>query len=152
MRLAEAHVPTPEVIAYATYPAGAVFRRSDVATREVAGGKDLGDVLARTDDGVARSTALGATAELLRALEHAGARHPDLNVTNVLIVATDGLPPRALVLDVDRVVFGERGDARIGAANVRRLLRSARKLRANGRIVVSDDELSRLVVAAGHDP
>jgi hypothetical protein len=151
LRLAEAHVPTPEVIAYATYPAGAVFRRSDVATREVVGAKDLADVLARTDDGEARSTALDATAELLRALERAGARHPDLNVTNVLIVATDGVPARALVLDVDRVVFGARGDARIGAANVRRLLRSARKLRSNGRITVSDDELSRLATVAGHN-
>jgi len=151
LRLAEAHVPTPEVIAYATYPAGAVFRRSDVATREVAGGKDLADVLARADDGEARSTALVATADLLRALERAGARHPDLNVTNVLIVVTDGSATRALVLDVDRVVFGQRGDARIGAANVRRLLRSARKLRSNGRITVSEDELSRLATAAGHD-
>jgi 3-deoxy-D-manno-octulosonic acid kinase len=151
LRLAEAHVPTPEVIAYATYPAGAVFRRSDVATREVAGGKDLADVLASADDGEARSTALVATAGLLRALARAGARHPDLNVTNVLIVVTDGSATRALVLDVDRVVFGERGDARIGAANVRRLLRSARKLRSNGRITVSEDELSRLATAAGHD-
>ena len=150
LRLAEAHVPTPEVIAYATYPAGAMFRRSDVATREVVGGKDLGDVLARGGDGEARTKALGATAELLRALERAGARHPDLNVTNVLIVATDGLPPRALVLDVDRVVFGERGDGRIGAANVRRLLRSANNLRANGRITISDEELSRLAADAGH--
>src|SRR5215831_6115758 len=151
LRLAEAHVPTPEVIAYATYPAGAVFRRSDVATREVVGGKDLADVLARADDEEARSTALGATAELLRTLERAGVRHPDLNVTNVLIVATDGLPTRALVLDVDRVVFGHCGDARIGAANVRRLLRSARKLRSNGRITVSDAELSRLATTAGHN-
>jgi len=151
LRLAEAQVPTPEVIAYATYPAGAMFRRSDVATREVVGGTDLGDVLARAGDGAARSAALGATAELLRALERAGARHPDLNVTNVLIVAADGLPARALVLDVDRVVFGERGDARIGAANVRRLLRSARKLRSNGRITVSDEELSGLAAAAGRD-
>jgi lipopolysaccharide kinase (Kdo/WaaP) family protein len=151
LRLAEAHVPTPEVIAYATYPAAAMFRRSDVATREVVGGSDLADVLARGDDGEARSAALGATAELLRALERAGARHPDLNVTNVLIVDTDGLPARALVLDVDRVVFGERGDARVGAANVRRLLRSARKLRANGRIRIGDDELTRLAAAAGHD-
>lgn len=151
LRLAESHVATPEVIAYATYPAGAVFRRSDVATREVVGGRDLADVLSRVDDAESRSTALVATAELLRALERAGARHPDLNVTNVLIVATDGSPARALVLDVDRVVFGDHGDARIGAANVRRLLRSARKLRSNGRITVGDDELSRLATAAGHD-
>ena len=69
----------------------------------------------------------------------------------VLIVATDGWPARALVLDVDRVVFGEPGDARIGAANVRRLLRSARKLRSSGWITASEDELSRLAAAAGHE-
>lgn len=150
LRLTDAGVPTPEVIAYATYPAGGVFQRSDVATREVVGGRDLAHVLAMSDDSEARAGALEATAELLRALERAGARHPDLNVTNVLIVAADGGPARALVLDVDRAVFGTPGDSGIGDANVRRLLRSARKLRSNGRITVSDAELSRLAAAAGH--
>ena len=150
LRLADAGVPTPEVIAYATYPAGGVFQRSDVATREVVGGSDLAHVLAVPDDGEARAAALAATAGLLRALERAGARHPDLNVTNVLIVAIDGGPARALVLDVDRVVFGNPGDTGIGDANVRRLVRSARKLRSNGRITVSDAELSQLAAAAGH--
>src|SRR6476646_5035619 len=150
LRLADAGVPTPEVIAYATYPAGAVLQRSDVATREVVGGNDLAHVLAIPDSDEVRATALEATAGLLRSLEHAGARHPDLNVTNVLIVAADGGPARALVLDVDRVVFGKPGDARIGDANVRRLVRSARKLRSNGRIAVTDAELSHLAAAAGH--
>ena len=150
LRLAEAGVPTPEVVAYATYPAGGVFQRSDVATREVVGGHDLARVLGVPDDGEARVAALGATAGLLRSLERAGARHPDLNVTNVLVVACDGGPARALVLDVDRVVFGKPGDTRIGDANVRRLLRSARKLRSHGRITVSDAELSHLAAAAGH--
>jgi 3-deoxy-D-manno-octulosonic acid kinase len=149
LRLADAGVPTPEVIAYTTYPAGGVFQRSDVATREVVGGSDLAHVLA-TAGADARVAALEATAQLLRALERAGARHPDLNVTNVLIVAADGEPARALVLDVDRVVFGNPGDTGIGDANVRRLVRSARKLRSNGRITVSEAELSHLATAAGH--
>lgn len=149
LRLADAGVPTPEVIAYATYPAGGVFQRSDVATREVVG-NDLARVLAIPDSDEVRATALEATAGLLRSLERAGARHPDLNVTNVLIVAAGGGPARALVLDVDRVVFGKPSDARIGDANVRRLLRSARKLRSNGRITVTDAELSHLAAAAGH--
>ena len=150
LRLAGAGVPTPEVIAYATYPAGSVFQRSDVATREVVGGRDLAHVLAVPDDAAARASALDATAELLLALERAGARHPDLNVTNVLIVPADGGSARALVLDVDRVVFGTPGDGAAGDANVRRLLRSARKLRSNGRITVTDAELSGLAAAAGH--
>ena len=64
-----------EVIAYATYPAGGVFQRSDVATR-VVGGNDLARVLAIPDSDEVRATALEATAGLLRSLERAGARTP----------------------------------------------------------------------------
>lgn len=149
LRLAGAGVPTPEVIAYATYRAGAVFRRSDVATREVVGGRNLGEVLGSAAAAGDRSAALSATAALLRSLASAGARHPDLNVGNVLIVAADGGSCHALVLDVDRVVFGAPGDLRLAAVNVRRLVRSARKLRALGRLAIADEELSALAIAAG---
>jgi 3-deoxy-D-manno-octulosonic acid kinase len=150
LRLAETGVPTPEVIAYATYRAGAVFRRSDVATREVVGGKNLVDLLAVTPAGDGRQPVFAATADLLRALERAGARHPDLNLANVLVVAGPDATYRAYVLDVDRVVFGQPGDPRVGAANVRRLVRSARKLAASGRIAITDDEMERLAAQAGH--
>ena len=50
----------------------------------------------------------------------------------------------------DRVMFGTPGDRAIGAANFRRLLRSAQKLRAQRRIAVTDAELSALAAAAGH--
>ena len=148
LRLAAAGVPTPEIIAYATYPAGAVFRTSDVATREVVGGKDLAELLAPGAPADRRSAALAATTELLRALERAGARHPDLNVRNVLIVEVPDGACLAFVLDVDRIVFGDARDARIGAANVRRLARSARKLRSHGQIAISDDELRGLASPA----
>ena len=58
LRLTGAGVATPEVIAYATYRAGAVFRRSDVATREIVGGRNLGEVLASSGPGSDRSAAL----------------------------------------------------------------------------------------------
>ena len=148
LRLAAASVPTPEIIAYATYPAGGVFRRSDVATREIVGGRDLADALAPTGPAGRRIAALAATRALLDALHQAGARHPDLNVRNILIVERDGGDHRAFVLDVDRVVFGTPGDPRIAAANVRRLVRSARKLRSAGRITVTDDELAQLALSA----
>lgn len=150
LRLAATGVATPQVIAYATYPAGAVFRRSDVATREVVGGHDLSAALAVRKRPVDLTAMLHATADLLRALESAGARHPDLNVGNVLIVTDAGGAPRALVLDVDRVEFGKPGDRAVGAANLRRLLRSARKLRSHERIAVTDAELTALATAAGH--
>lgn len=150
LRLAEAGVETPEVIAYATYPAGSVFRRSDVATREIIGGRDLAAVLAAPNVTPDLPAVLDATARLLRALESAGARHPDLNIMNVLIVGEPGGVRRAVVLDVDRVAFGRPGDPTIGAANLRRLLRSAHKLRARATIAVSDADLSRLAKSAGH--
>lgn len=144
VRLAEAGVATPEVIAYAMYPAGRLLVRCDVATREVADGVDLGDLLATSQTPSDLAAVLEATAALLCALVEAGARHPDLNVANVLIVTKPDGSRHAFVLDVDRVKFGKPGDPSIGAANLRRLLRSARKQRARGTISVSDADLARL--------
>ena len=151
LRLADAGVATPQVIAYATYPAGGPFRRSDVATREVIGGRDLTHVLATGKRAPNITTVLEGTGALLQALQRTGARHPDLNIANVLIVHDDTCGHRAMVLAVDRITFGVPNDRRVGAANLQRLLRSARKLRAQGRISVSDAELSALATAAGHD-
>ena len=150
LRLTASGVATPEVIAYAVYDAGGPFRRSDVATREVAGGRDLAAVLGASSTADEIAVAFEATAGLLRALERAGAHHPDLNATNVLLARTGRADPGALVLDVDRVAFGAAGDARIGAANFQRLVRSLRKLRHLGRIHVSDADVSALATAAGH--
>ncbi len=96
----------------------------------------------------ARASVWTATAELLHALERAGARHPDLNVGNVLIVENGDGSRRALVLDVDRMVFGRANDRRIGAANIARLVRSLRKLRSQRRLTVTDDEMEKLAVLA----
>lgn len=150
LRLSDAGIATPQVIAYATYPAGGPFRRSDVATREIVGGRDLGAVLAAPSPAPDVAAVLDATAALLRALERAGARHPDLNVKNVLIVDEPDGARRAVVLDVDRVTFGQMNDPSVGAANLRRLLHSARKLRSRGAIAVSDADLARLATLSGH--
>jgi RIO-like serine/threonine protein kinase len=108
IRLRQAGVPTPEVIAYATYAVLPGVRRADVVTREVAG-REL--------------VSVGEADGLLAALSRAGAVHPDLNMRNVLVDGTT-----AYVLDVDRVYFLSPGDPRITEKNSARLLRSARKL------------------------
>lgn len=124
LRLEEAGVATPEVIAYAVYPAGPLLARSDVATREVEGAEDLGGLLARTAPGdEARTRAYDAVAALVATLARAGARHHDLNAKNVLLA---GDATRALVLDVDRVTFGDAPRAALDA-NLARLVRSLRK-------------------------
>lgn len=143
-RLAEAGVPTPDVVAIAVYAAGA-FRRSDTVTREVAPARDLAAALVAGDHDE-RATALAATARLVAALSAAGARHHDLNVKNVLLEErAEGM--RALVLDVDRVTF-ETPAAVAVERNLARLLRSARKWRDRYGARVSDGELAALSAAA----
>jgi hypothetical protein len=93
-----------------------------------------------------RHAAWEATRTLLAAMHAAGVRHHDLNVKNVLLAPTAaGLV--ALVLDVDRVEFGRAGDERLRAANVARLLRSARKWRDERGASFDERELAPLAAA-----
>ncbi len=72
--LAAAGVPTPEVIAYATYPAWlGALRRADVATREIVGGRDLTSALAKASRPRDVSAVIARPVTLLRALRSAGA-------------------------------------------------------------------------------
>lgn len=127
LRLAGAGVPTPEVVAYAVYPATWPFARADVVTRRLRG-SDFPDAWRAAPDASARRAMIDALAVLLRQLQRAGALHPDLNLKNVLLVVSDD-EPTAFVLDVDRVAFGEPETRDIGRRNLERLLRSSRKWR-----------------------
>ena len=125
LRLRDAGVATPPVIAIVRYAAGGPFERSDVATEEVADAIDLARIL--LDDGADHEAAAEATGALLAALARAGARHEDLNIRNVLIQRT-GTSVQAHLLDVDRVVFGD-SPAAAAHRNRLRFERSARKPR-----------------------
>jgi tRNA A-37 threonylcarbamoyl transferase component Bud32 len=87
LRLRASGVSTPEVVAYVSYPKNWILRRSDVATREIVNGHDLSVALTRVTDHAHRVMVLDAVVKLLRALTHAGAHHPDLNLKNVLLTA-----------------------------------------------------------------
>jgi hypothetical protein len=139
------HVPTPRMLGYVLYPAGP-FRRVDVMTREVAPSVDLSSAL-MSRDAPARANALAASAALVRSLSDAGARHRDLNIKNILLHEPPSGRVEALVLDVDRVTFGlDPSDAL--AANLTRLLRSARKWRTERGAQVTADELEAFTVLA----
>jgi hypothetical protein len=127
LRLTRLGVPTPEVLAYATYHAGPMLRRADVMTRLVPDARDLADRLAG-DEGIEQSKPLfNAVALLIARLGIACARHPDLNLKNVLVREDENGNLEALVLDVDRVWFDREGSDRATRANLRRFVRSARK-------------------------
>lgn len=147
-RLRLAGVPTPEVVAVLTYPAGGILRRADVATRYV-DGADLAAVFADPRNDAQRRPILDAVARLLTQLATAGAQHPDLNLKNILVASTvDGYA--AHVLDVDRVHFHLPGDPLVARANLDRLLRSMRQWRERGGRrpdALPDADLSYLTLA-----
>jgi hypothetical protein len=141
LRLRDAGVHTPEIVAYATYPAGVGLKRSDVVTREITGGKDLAFVLIGSPSAAVKRAAFDATAVLVATLCAAGARHPDLNLKNILLTSRAG-EMTAFVLDVDRVSFGRAGAGTITEANLRRLERSARKWKQLYGADVTDEDLN----------
>ena len=146
MRLAALGVPTPTVLIYGLEPVGLAFRRADVVTREVEGAHDLSVYMSVSITTAEREAAWSATRRLLAEMHEAGVRHHDLNVKNVLLApSVGGLV--AHVLDVDRVEFGRGGDPRLRAANVRRLLRSARKWRDQRGATFDERELAELAAA-----
>jgi len=135
-------IPTPVILAYATYPAAAGFWRADVMTRYVAPSADLAAVLL-SNDGAMRADAWEATALLVREMSAAGIRHHDLNAKNILLDLRNDGPSVAMLLDVDRVVFDEApGRARDG--NLSRLFRSFRKWRSLYGARVEESEIDAL--------
>jgi hypothetical protein len=144
LRLAEEGIPTPEILAYAVYPAGPLLRRSDVASVEIEGGQDLAAFLGRSN-AAEREVGWRATLELLEKLAEAGVRHQDLNLKNVLLQRTaEGLT--AYLLDVDRVAFRTPNNPEVREKNLRRLERSLRKWRDERGLSVTDRDLAALTL------
>lgn len=140
LRLAAAGIPTPEVIAYAIYPVGGLFARSDVMTRRLPEGDDVPAAWKKAANSD-RSSILSAMARLVAALAGAGAWHADLNLKNIYI-AGRGADLTAYLLDVDRVDFP--GGSDVAGRNFTRLARSARKWRTRWGLDFDEDSLARL--------
>ncbi|MEP7086090.1 MAG: lipopolysaccharide kinase InaA family protein [Gemmatimonadota bacterium] len=134
-------VATPEIVAYATYPAGAMFRRADVVTREVPRSRDLAAALGALSRSDSKHSLIAATGKLLASLSIAGARHPDLNIKNILIADNNYGGVEAYALDVDRVWFDTPGKQSILEANLRRLSRSAVKWRRMQGLPIEEADL-----------
>ncbi len=149
LRLRISGIPTPEVVAFVTYRAGPLFRRSDVATSEIKDGHDLAVVLREMPAGEHRDACLIAAGHLIGSLNAIGAHHPDLNIRNILITWDGDHGAKAHVLDVDRIRFHVPDDPMVARANVDRLERSLRKLGATGSIEVSGDDIATMRAAAG---
>jgi 3-deoxy-D-manno-octulosonic acid kinase len=148
LRLTREGIATPEVVAYGTYPVAPLLRRADVATREVPDGLDLAATLERESDAESVRDAVRVVAKLFARMASAGARHPDLNVRNVLIARDANGSREAWLLDVDRVWFDAPRHPRVREANLRRFARSARKLREREGLPLGEGEMALLAALA----
>lgn len=140
-RLRAAGVPTPDVLAYATYSVVGPFCRADVVTGFV-DGRDFPQVW-RSSGPEGRPALVAAVGHLLRLMADAGATHADLNAKNILIAGADG---RAWILDVDRV---ELGNGAAAPRNLERLARSLAKWRRVHGLDFSADDWAMVASAAG---
>jgi hypothetical protein len=134
-------VSTPEIVAYATYPAGSMTRRADVVSRQVPRSRDLATALGALSGTDSKRTMLEATAKLLASMSLAGARHPDLNIKNVLVADNDFGGVEGFVLDVDRVWLDKAGATTVLEANLRRFSRSALKWRRLQMLPIQEADL-----------
>jgi len=121
--LSQANIPTPRVVAAATYPSGLV-RRHDLVSQRIPG-RPLVDTLRAGPEQDAGRRALDATSILIDRMAAAGARHIDLNAHNLLF--DDGGKPPLWVLDLDGMRL-DQSPEQARAAMWSRLLRSLAKL------------------------
>ncbi len=147
LKLERNGVATPRVIAYATYPDGPLTRRADVLTAEVAGARDLAEEIMAAEGQALDENLIMAVAALVASLTIAGARHPDLNIKNILVTRYDGGAVHAQVIDVDRVWFDQPGRALVTERNLRRLTRSFHKWRRLHGLQIDDFDIQSIADA-----
>ncbi len=106
-----------------------------VATRYVLGARSLWEWATGTANQWNRGAVWRSVGRAIRQLHDAGARHPDLNLRNVLL-SSDGDTPAVWLVDFDRpwLAGGRRPQA-----DLLRLERSARKLDPRGQWVTKAD-------------
>lgn len=147
LRLERNGVDTPRVIAYATYPDTALTRRADVLTAEVPGARDLAAEIMAAEGRALDEDLIATVAALLASMTIAGARHPDLNIKNILVSRYEGGAVHAQVIDVDRVWFDQPGSPQVTKRNLRRLTRSLHKWRRLHGLQVDDFDIQSIADA-----
>lgn len=126
-----AGVVAPEVLAAVVEPFdGAVFGvpyRGLLVTRGLEQRRTFGEALVSASSADQRLRWLAVAVAAVRQLHACGVRHPDLNVTNLLV--GDSLDQRVAVIDFDRAVAGTSPVGWLGRRMAhRRLSRSVGKL------------------------
>lgn len=142
--LALAHsrgVPVPEVIGASSIRAGAFWHRGRIVTRLIPGSRTLPVFISNNrNDGRIVTEVLRKAGRAIRKMHEAGIDHADLNMNNILVDTKRA----AYVIDFDKAtVCPDLGKSR-RLRNLRRLLRSARKLAGMG-LDFTDADFERIL-------
>jgi hypothetical protein len=147
LRLERNGVATPKVIAYATYPDSALTRRADVLTAEIGGARDLAAEIMAVEGRALDEDLVTAVAALIASMTIAGARHPDLNIKNILVTRYDTGAVHAQMIDVDRVWFDQPSLPLVTERNLQRLTRSLHKWRRLHGLQIDDFDIQSIADA-----
>ncbi len=122
-------VPVPEVLGASVMSAGLLGYRGRIATRMIPDSRTLPVfIVEKGEDGRRITGVLRKSGAAIRRMHEAGIAHADLNMNNILI-ASDGAP---FIIDFDKATVHRELGTRNRLRNLRRLLRSARKLAGLG--------------------
>jgi 3-deoxy-D-manno-octulosonic acid kinase len=141
-------VPVPEVLGASVMSAGLFGYRGRIATRMIPDSKTLPLFLMENRDDRRRATeVLRKSGAAVRRMHDAGIAHADLNMNNILVGA-GGAP---FIIDFDKATVRHRLTLGGRVRNLRRLLRSARKLTESGLTFVDAEFEAILRGYAGGD-
>jgi 3-deoxy-D-manno-octulosonic acid kinase len=140
-------IRTPEVLAIFWQYCGLLFYRADIVTREVEGALNLGQFLQKSQVKVMeRRRHLRAVGATVRRLHDAGLHHPDLNLSNLLILPGE---PQVWVIDLDRARLLPNLSESAALSQLARLRRSVIKACRAQAFAGTRDEVAFL---QGYDP
>ncbi|MBN2225205.1 MAG: 3-deoxy-D-manno-octulosonic acid kinase [Deltaproteobacteria bacterium] len=129
-------VPVPDAMGASSIRVGILWHRGRIATRLIPGARTLPVFIEKNrGNGALVARVLEGAGKAIRRMHEAGIDHADLNMNNVLVDDNDVVH----IIDFDKAVFCRRLGLRWRIRNLRRLLRSLRKLKAAGRLLEEGD-------------
>ncbi len=129
-------VPVPEVVGASSVRAGLLWHRGRIVTRLIPGSRTLPVFIGeKKDDARHVADVLKRAGAAIRLMHEAGIDHADLNMNNILVNATDDV----FIIDFDKATAHSELGLPRRIRNLRRLLRSLRKLKGMGYSLDDDD-------------
>jgi 3-deoxy-D-manno-octulosonic acid kinase len=143
------NVPVPEVLGASSARVGLLWHRGRIVTRLIPGSVTLPIFInQKRKDADRVADVLKKAGAAIRLMHETGIDHADLNMNNILVDNKDAV----FIIDFDKATMHPELGRYRRIENLRRLLRSLRKLRGVGNPLNDDDFLMIIRGYAGGDP